>query len=178
MTPPVGVQIVDGVLPNCKAIIEHLEKADAWRPSTVAGTQPVDEKIRTSVTTFVPMLSWHNDPIIHEMNRAVWQLLDKYAQEYNFGFTNVEDVSIQRYEIGDFYKPHHDHGTNQPRIVSAVAYLNTVEVGGGTRFTRFDYTVEPIAGRIAIFPANYVYEHEALAPVSGVKIAAAYWAQG
>lgn len=177
MKAPIGIKVIDGALPNCASILKHLDTLDLWQSSKV-GHDNQESVIRTSETTFVPMLSWQNDPLIHEMNRTVWSALDEYAREYDFSFTGIEDVSIQRYQIGDFYAPHTDHGMTQPRIVSALAYLNTVKVGGGTRFTRFDYTVEPIEGRIAIFPANYVYEHEALAPVSGVKVAAAYWARG
>ena len=177
MKAPVGVKVIDGLLPDCDAVLRHLDNLDAWSASTVGSENEKSQK-RTSQTVFVPMLSWRNDPVIHEMNKAVWKALDEYATEYDFMFSGIEDVSIQRYQIGDFYAPHTDHGMSQPRIVSAVAYLNTVDVGGGTRFTRFDYTVAPIAGRVAIFPANYVYEHEALAPISGIKVAAAYWARG
>lgn len=178
MNSPLGIQVIDNAILNCDEIIKHLDSLNNWQPSFVIGNSGTLDKARTSETTFVPMLSWNNDPIIHEMNRVVWQSIDNYAQEHDFSFTGIEDVSIQRYQIGDFYKAHTDHDISNPRIVSAVAYLNTVEIGGETRFTRFDYKVKPVAGRIAIFPANYIYAHEALAPVSGVKVAAAYWARG
>lgn len=177
METPVGVQIIDDAIRDCDAILKHLDSLDRWQPSTVRNEQQ-GSKFRTSESIAVPFLSWQNDPLIHEMNGVVWKALDAYAQQYEFRFAGVEDVTIQRYQIGDFYAPHTDHDMTQPRVVSAVAYLNTVKKGGGTRFTRFDYTVEPVAGRIAIFPANYIFEHEALAPLSGVKVAAAYWAQG
>lgn len=176
METPVGIKIVDDLISNCDEIIAYLEDSPEWTRSKVLDYVDVSEK-RTSESLFIPMLSWSNDPLIHEMNRAVWAELDCYAKEYGFSFSLVEDASVQRYQVGDFYKPHVDSDVNAPRVVSAVLYLNTVDLGGETRFTLFDYSVKPVAGRLAIFPSNYVYRHEALPPKRGVKIAAAYWAR-
>lgn len=176
MDAPVGIRIVDDCVTDCPAIIEYLIEQTGWNSSGIR-TGEVDSSIRKSKTFSIPMMSWRNPPIIHEMNRKVFFELDKYASDFEFGFSNVEDVSVQRYEVGDYYKPHTDAGTFAPRVVSAVLYLNTVEKGGGTRFTLFDYEVTPIAGRLAIFPSDYVYKHEALPPEEGIKIAAAYWAR-
>lgn len=176
METPVGIKIVDNLVTNCDEIVAHLQDRPEWTRSKVLDPIDVSEK-RTSDSLFVPMLAWSNDSLIHEMNRLVWQELDSYASDHEFGFSLVEDVSIQRYQIGDYYKPHVDSDANAPRIVSAVLYLNNVELGGETRFTFFDYSVKPVAGRLAIFPANYVYRHEALPPKKGIKIAAAYWAR-
>lgn len=174
---PVGITLIDDAIPDCAKIVDYLRSQEQWRDSGVGPNGEVNS-IRTSKTISYPMLGWQNDPLIHEMNRAAWKALDEYASEWKFSFSYIEDVSIQRYETGDFYGAHTDHDPAMPRIVSAVAYLNTVEDGGGTRFTKFDYTVNAVEGRLAIFPSNYVYEHEAIAPVSGFKIAAAYWARG
>jgi hypothetical protein len=176
METPTAIKLIDGLLDNCNEIVEYLQERPEWNRSKVLDPINVSKK-RTSETLYLPMLSWSNDPLIHEMNRRVWQELDLYAKEYDFGFSLVEDVSVQRYQVGDYYKAHVDSDINAPRIVSAVLYLNTVPIGGETRFTLFDYAVKPIEGRLAIFPSNYAYRHEALPPKKGVKIAAAYWAR-
>lgn len=174
---PVGIKIVDDLISNCEEVVEYLETQTSWQRSRVGASNSVDP-IRTSDTLSVSILSFANPLMIHEMNKKVWLALDDYAKEYDFSFTGVEDVAIQRYVGDQHYKAHIDHAPSAPRVVSAVLYLNTVEEGGETRFTLFDYSVEPIAGRLAIFPSNYVYKHEALPPKKGVKIAAAYWARG
>lgn len=174
-TPP-AIKIIDGLLDNCNEIVKYLENRPEWTRSKVLDINNVSEK-RTSESLFLPMLSWSNNDLIHEMNKSVWNEFDLYAKEYDFGFSLVEDVSIQRYQVGDYYASHVDSDINAPRIVSAVLYLNTVDLGGETKFTFFNYSVKPVAGRIVIFPSNYVYRHEALPPKKGIKIAAAYWAR-
>lgn len=176
---PVGIRVLDNVIPNVDEVFNFVYKLNNWSESVIIGENgnPESSFIRTSKTFHMPMLSWNNNVLLHEMNKAVWQALDEYATDFSFSFSGIEDVSIQKYEIKDYYKPHNDADTNVPRIVSAVAYLNTVDLGGETRFCNFNYSVSPVAGRLAIFPSNYVFRHEALPPKSGIKIAAAYWAR-
>lgn len=175
MKAPEGIRIIDDLIEGTSEIMEFLQQTDGWRRSSVSSDRVISD-VRTSDTLYIPMLSWQNPPLIHDMNRKVWQALDEYAKDYHFGFSSIQDVSIQRYEGDQHYEQHMDAGPDMPRIVSAVLYLNTVKKGGETRFTLFDYSVKPIAGRLAIFPSNYIYRHEALPPKKGIKIAAAYWA--
>lgn len=177
MQPPVGIRVINNAIENTSEIVAWMQSQETWTHSKIFNTSVEESDMRTSQTLFVPMLSWDNPPFIHDMNKTVWAALDEYATDYGFAFSGIEDSSVQRYEIGDYYKPHTDSMGSTPRIVSAVLYLNTVDSGGETRFTRFDFSVKPVAGRLVIFPSNYVYEHEALPPVSGIKIAAAYWAR-
>lgn len=172
---PEGIHIVDDAVTNANEIFAYLQTATTWSRSRV-GDDPVVDDRRTSESLFFPMLSWTNDPLIHEMNRRVWQEMDIYAQHYKFGFSSIEHVSIQKYDQGAYYHEHVDSSASHPRILSAVLYLNTVPSGGETRFTYFDHAVQPVAGRLLIFPSNFIYRHEALPPKKGIKIAAAYWA--
>lgn len=174
---PPGIKIIDDCIKNSEKIINYLNNNYQWQQSMTFGDNPVSEK-RTSKTIFIPMLSWKNDEIIHEMNKKIYNEFDKYAIDYRFSFSEIEDVSIQKYDSGDYYKPHTDAGPGVPRIVSALLYLNTVKNGGETHFVHFKYKISPVAGRLVIFPSNYAYQHEALPPKNEIKIAAAYWARG
>lgn len=176
MTPPIGIEIVDSCVSDCDVIYKYLMERPEWNDSTI-DLGDVDPQIRKSKTISFPMLSWQNPSIIHHMNREVWTAMDQYASKFDFSFSSIENVSIQQYGPDDFYKPHVDAGGFAPRVVSAVLYLNDVAEGGETRFTLFDYSVSPVAGRLAIFPSDYIYKHEALAPKQGIKVAAAYWAR-
>lgn len=173
---PPGFKIIDGAVRDCKSVIEWLDTKCEFQRSQIVNEIVSD--IRTSTTAGFPFLDFENPPYIHEMNRIVWQELDKYAKEYNFGFTGVEAVSVQRYQPGQEYKVHSDAGIGIPRVVSALVYLNTVEEGGETYFPLFDVKITPIEGRLVIFPASYPYAHAALPPTKGVKYAAAFWARG
>lgn len=170
-----AIKIIDNAINNCSTIINWLESQDDWKKSSTVGSTM--EKKRTSSTIFVPFLSYKNPSFIYDMNKIVWEQLDIYAKDWDFSFNSIENVSIQRYEIDQYYSLHSDAPGNVGyRIVSALVYLNTVDEGGETNFPYANQKIKPVEGRLAIFPSNYVYAHEALAPVSGVKYAAAFWA--
>jgi hypothetical protein len=79
---------------------------------------------------------------------------------------------IQRYEPGvGKFGPHIDAGSipSMFRFAAGVLYFNTVEKGGGTRFTVWDETVDAVEGRILWFPAGFTHVHEGLVPLSGRK---------
>ena len=88
----------------------------------------------------------------------------------------MESVQLLHYKEGTgFYKSHWDAGPGMHRVFSALLYLNDVEDGGETYFTKFNKSIEPKAGRLALFPANYVFEHEARTPTKGSKFVAVTW---
>ena len=171
---PIGFELHDDAVKNCDQIISWLESRE-WQQSTTTGEI---EGYRTSDTTSFPLLSFSNDPCVHEMNKVVWGLMDDYAKKWDFPFIDIEPVSVQRYQVDQFYKLHCDSGPTLQRVVSALVYLNDVDEGGETEFPHFDFKVSPRAGRVAIFPSNFIYAHRAIAPTVGVKYAAAFWARG
>lgn len=175
---PVGFAYYDNAVQGTEKVIEWLESKE-WNDSLVGVSVGLpDKNMRNSHTQFVPMLSWTNPDFIHDMNRSVWKLFDEYAKSWDFSFHHIEDVSIQKYNSQQKYKPHVDYGPGSERIASAVLYLNTVEEGGETYFPQFDFGIKPVAGSVVLFPSNFVYVHEARSPKKGIKYAAAYWARG
>eukprot|EP00038_Savillea_parva_P027121 m.57645 g.57645 ORF g.57645 m.57645 type:complete len:376 (-) comp7779_c0_seq1:2444-3571(-) len=101
-----------------------------------------------------------------------------------------ESFQVLRYEVGQYYKVHHDyiydHKTMPcgPRILTAFQYLNDVGAGGGTHFTQLNITVYPKAGRMLLWPSvkdsNHLLidqrtDHEAMPVEKGTKFAANAW---
>jgi len=88
--------------------------------------------------------------------------------EYDF-----EAFRIKRYrpEAGDDFKEHVDayNAASGRRFLVCFWYLNDVDQGGETVFTRLDIKVRPRQGRLIMFPPYWMYEHAALPPVSGRK---------
>jgi len=168
--------LVDDFVSNCDQVIEWLDGYE-WSASTLRAEHELDS-MRTSQTLFFDMLGWKNPDFIHSMNKNVWTAINDYAVEWNFNFYRVEPVSAQRYSDGAQYKTHVDHGNGDPRICSALLYLNDDFSDGRTYFPTFDYAIEPKPGRLAIFPSNYIYSHSALPVTVGTKYALAYWANG
>ena len=102
---------------------------------------------------------------------------------------NYESFQILKYEVGEFYRRHHDSsGKNKNisghRILTVFLYLNDVEEGGETAFTDLGIAVKPKKGRALIWPSVLnddpnSYDprtfHEARAVVKGRKYAANHW---
>ena len=104
--------------------------------------------------------------------------------------TNYEPFQLVRYEVGQYYRQHHDcsdtmDGTVEGhRILTFFMYLNDVEQGGGTKFADLDYIASPKRGSALIWPSvtdadleildEWTY-HEALKVERGIKFGANSW---
>lgn len=180
MKLPLGFRIIDNLTNECSDFIDCLEH-QRWSQSLVFNDsrEQVVSESRTSDTTTVPFIGYGLPDVISRVNKAVFHEMDAYAHDWNFGFHDVQPVSIQRYaaETQQHYDVHIDAGAGAPRILSALLYLNDCE-GGETYFPHFEFKIQPKEGRLALFPSNFIYAHAAQPPTSGVKYAAAYWALG
>jgi len=121
---------------------------------------------------------------------AVEQVLNKIKNATGIPIVNQEQLQLLRYEVGQFYRSHHDfishHVERQsgPRILTFFLYLNDVPKGGGTKFTDLDITVFPKKGRALLWPSvldsdlntiEPLTHHEALSVEEGVKFGANAW---
>ena len=96
---------------------------------------------------------------------------------------------VLKYEVGQFYHEHHDQNAPKlsawgPRLYTFFMYLNDVEMGGETRFTKLNISVKPKKGSAILWPSVLDHDptvrderthHEALPVISGVKFAANHW---
>eukprot|EP00547_Thalassionema_nitzschioides_P006061 CAMPEP_0194207460 /NCGR_PEP_ID=MMETSP0156-20130528/6190_1 /TAXON_ID=33649 /ORGANISM="Thalassionema nitzschioides, Strain L26-B" /LENGTH=456 /DNA_ID=CAMNT_0038934231 /DNA_START=10 /DNA_END=1380 /DNA_ORIENTATION=- len=103
---------------------------------------------------------------------------------------NSEYLQLLQYEVGQFYRQHHDyieHHTERQegvRILTVFLYLNDVEAGGGTNFPKLDVTVLPKRGRVLLWPSvldedpnrkDPRTDHQALPVEKGIKYGANAW---
>lgn len=174
--PPPGVEVIDDAISSCSSIIDYLD-TQTWSQSPV-GKPGQTSKIRTSTSLFLPLLSFKNPEVIHELARTVWKHFVFYATTYGVAIDEIETISFNKYEPGQSFDPHTDYFAGSNRIVSAVAYFNTIESGGETHFTHFDYSVSAREGRLVLFPSNFLFHHAGTAPAAGTKYSAAFWARG
>ena len=105
-----------------------------------------------------------------QIERAVWD----YRLTYNLDLKDHQGWSILKYGYGGQYLMHTDHGRNDPRRISVVAYLNTVKNSGATIFPYVDVAIQPVEGNIAVFPSGNAYSHLA-EPAQETKYAAVSW---
>jgi prolyl 4-hydroxylase len=176
MEMPLGIEVIDDAIANCPQIIEYLDTL-TWAQSPV-GIPGQTSEIRTSSSVFLPLLSFKNPEVIHELARKVWQYIGLYATTYGITIDEIETISFNKYEPGQSFDPHTDYFSGSNRVVSAVVFLNTVNVGGQIHFTHLDYSVSALEGRIVVFPSNFLFHHAGIAPASATKYSAAFWARG
>lgn len=174
-----GIVVHDNVINNSPELIElALSKPEQWSDSRVASGSPEGEVVKNIRNTrvFDASSSFKNDDPWYFSSKTIWQYANQYAIKFNFGFSNMEPAQMLHYSTDDgFYKPHSDSGPLHPRVFSAVLYLNDVHEGGETYFNHFDLSVSPKEGRLVIFPANYIYQHEARTPKSNDKFCLVTW---
>jgi len=174
---PKGLEVIDNAFDSGPELIDYLDTRDLWSRSEI-GEDRHHSDTRTSSTCFLPFLSYDHPPVVHDFGRTIWQLLQNYGMVYGVSYYRVEPMTFNRYEPGQHFSAHPDYFKGSDRVVSAVAYLNTVTDGGTTRFVHFGTEVEAVAGRVVLFPSNYLFAHEGTAPTTDVKYSAAFWARG
>jgi hypothetical protein len=174
-----GIFIYDNVIDNSQELIDFaLSDPEKWRDSRVgssANEGVVDKEIRNTRVLDVPA-TFANDIKWFEVSQIVWAYANRYGIQHDAAFSNMEYLQLLHYSTQEgFYKPHADSGPGMQRIFSGLLYLNDVEEGGETYFNKFDVSVKPKAGRLALFPANFIYTHEARTPKSNDKFALVTW---
>lgn len=136
------------------------------------------------------MVSLEGDPLLGSTNDLLLgqvSLIQQWLyQTYGLTFGHTDVCSILRYQPGEFYKRHIDNILMSSRLaeanrglplrdVSVVGYLNDGFEGGETYFDRQDLKVKPQRGAALVFPSNFVYPHQSLPVISGIKYAWTTW---
>ena len=100
----------------------------------------------------------------HYHDKTIENLAKRIAEKVNIPLENAERFQVVYYKTTNEYRPHYDswdHDGSQktlrcirmggPRMVTALVYLNEVEEGGSTRFTKLDIDVKPEMGKLLVF---------------------------
>lgn len=118
------------------------------------------------------------------------RVMDRIANVTQIPSQNFEDFQLLKYDVGQFYREHHDYIPHQrdracgPRILTFFLYLNDVEEGGGTGIRVNNLVISPKKGRALLWPSVLNADpsamdgrtrHEALTVVKGMKYAANAW---
>jgi hypothetical protein len=177
----------DNAVPSdlCRRVIDAFEKdvdgqfkgnlmGEIYRPDMKECT---DIRISDRIATADGRPIWEGiDAELYKCVAKSWtrflgdvESLQRVGPEFGLVDTGYQ---LQRYEqgVGKFTR-HIDAGSMSTicRVAAAVIYLNTVEVGGGTRFIDWGETVDAVEGRILWFPAGWTHAHEGLVSESGRK---------
>ena len=183
-----AIAYVDGAFPEdfCSSLIALCQSLPdkSFQGKTLGGVH-----LETKVST-----DWHLDQAAglpetaeQEYDKRIfdqlWRVLDLYRgnipQLANPGNVDQCMVSDTGYQIqcyprqSGFYGEHIDGApwlnAASTRTLGVIVYLNTVVDGGGTMFPMHNLVVDAVAGRVAVFPANWTHPHCGMMPMSEDK---------
>lgn len=107
---------------------------------------------------------WHE----YDLHNGLFKCVNHYVNQYP-GLASycspMQDTGyqLQKYEMGyGKYDEHIDGGpffSSFDRMFAVIVYLNDVNEGGETTFTRQGISVKPVTGRVLIFPCHWLYPH-------------------
>lgn len=106
---------------------------------------------RTSWTAHCSNEACAHDPIIAAVQQRIADLTSTKPN-------NAESLQFTRYDVGQEFKPHsdmipaHGHSPCGHRIFTVFGYLLQPESGGATAFPELGLMVEPIPGRVVVWP--------------------------
>jgi len=109
--------------------------------------------------------------------------LNKYPVDLkikDFGWKQIIDVGILKYENTGFYTWHVDHFATLPRTMSCILLLNNNYEGGNLCFRNPDgseeWEVEVKSNRMIIWPSNFLYPHTVKPVTKGTRYSVVAWA--
>ena len=103
------------------------------------------------------------------LGSSIYQAINDYKSKYPLINTHISSwklnkyCQLMRYEPNNFYKKIHCENDGTPKFLQRVfawmIYLNTIDEGGGTNFVYQNFTAQPIAGDLYIWPAHWTHFH-------------------
>jgi len=186
--PAMGIYIYRNTLPKELDIVNRLEKTiaennDEWfkwsealvgdRVSMKDYRDCVDFKVgRHDIINRSKVVNSDLKNIYDDIDVRLKACLEHYTKKFNIKMEFQEVVNFVRYSRGQHFQVHSDHGFSYICTVSTVMYLNDDYVGGGLWFPHINYTYQPQAGDIVLFPSTFIYAHAALPVEEGTKYSA------
>ena len=166
---------------ECNLLIEMINEKN-YRSSVVANGTDRSEisNSRTSSTS-----------TLDQSSLFIKSLQQKIADNLNIDVKKGEDLQGQKYEVGQYFKPHNDFFTGDAyekhclasgnRTFTFMIYLNDNFEGGGTDFPKLGKTIKPEAGKAVVWQNTIEGEpqadtmHEGMTITKGVKYIITSW---
>lgn len=167
-----AIAIYRSAIENPQSVIETIETSynSLWGNSLVYGHNEGSD-FRTSSE----ILNLPND--IHDkLDVDFRKTVSNYVCRFNAPIISHSSAYILlKYEVGQEFKSHNDDSQQTPRRVSAVGFLNDDYRGGQLSFDLMNFTYEPVAGDIVVFPSNFPYMHGSRPVIEGTKYSVVSW---
>lgn len=179
------IHVFEKIFPNslCDEIVNEYKDSDEWKNGSI-GEYNVDSNIRDCDSIFISKESIINkNPNIRKnlddrIYRVVSECLKDYIQLHYTFRSNIESdsgYSLLRYKKGQFIKTHIDASSRSARELSLSINLNQDYTGGEFSFFNGELNFNLKKGDIIIFPSNFMYPHEVLPVLSGIRYSIITW---
>ncbi len=183
VAPQSFIYVVDQAIPaeDCLAMVEQFEAHPEQQYAGLIGAdqQLVEEVKKSTDLRISGREDWaqYDELLRHSMLKAIKSLS---ALHPFFSANRFKDMgyNLQRTQKGEFYQWHLDTGAGQmsQRVLVAIWYLNDVPgPGGATEFYHQNLSIQPLAGRMVLFPPFWTHLHQNSVLEKGVKYIATTW---
>jgi len=98
--------------------------------------------------------------------------LSDYESRYNFKMEFMEAINFVKYNPGQHFAVHTDHGFSYNCTLSSIVYFNDDYEGGELWFPYLEINFKPQKGDVIFFPSTYIYAHGAMPVTDGIKYSA------
>lgn len=175
--------VLNDVLPHavCDKILEEYAGSCEWQQTSVGGGEVrLDIRSAQTIQMSADFVLNKNLELRKELDSDVFAGASKAIQAYNekFEHCRIEEDSgyeLLRYETGQFYTQHTDSFKARPRAVSCSFSLNDNYEGGEFGFFDRELTIKAPKGGAVLFPSNFMYPHEIMPVIKGVRYSIITW---
>lgn len=182
------IKIYDEVLPweTLSNLIRFANKSE-FVETQVGGNEDAKTDFNIRRTYTLPLSN-----ITNSLTKVHWfnllknffnKNLNQYKIDTNiidYGYKNIFDIEILKYENTGFYTWHVDHFADIPRTMSCILLLNNDYEGGNLCFRNPDgsgeWEVEVKPNRMIIWPSNFLYPHTVKPVTKGKRYSIVAWA--
>jgi hypothetical protein len=182
------IKIYDEVLPwNVLSNLIRFANGSVFEETKIGGgiDSKTDFNVRRTYT--LPMNNISNSITkTHWFNLLYcffYKNLNQYRTDNNildYGFKDIIDIEILKYENTGFYTWHVDHFADIPRTMSCILLLNNDYEGGNLCFRNPDgsgeWEVDVKPNRMIIWPSNFLYPHTVKPVTKGKRYSVVAWA--
>lgn len=182
------VKIYDEVLPwNVLSNLIRFSNISKFEETKI-GT-PNEPQINLNIRkafTFTLQNTSNSISQVHWFN-LLYSYFNKNLKQYkldanilDYGYENIFDIEILKYENTGFYTWHFDHFAQIPRTMSCILLLNNDYEGGNLCFRNPDgsgeWQVEVKPNRMIVWPSNFLFPHTVKPVTKGIRYSVVAWA--
>ena len=172
------IKVYDDALDiNVTKNILELSKDIQWERWDRDGRPQFDQFNLTEYVEKHPDSTWAkvHARLVDAIKTVSNQYMDEVKCQDNWPRENaLEQIRLKRYSVKkeDRFDPHVDVGDHNSarRFLALFFYVNDVDKGGETWFTKLGLKVKPEAGKCLLFPPTWTYPHAGLPPASEDKL--------